>query len=94
MMETTSIIANSRSKIENALNERKAFDEQSAIYIEDEKVNFVAVLDVMERSGLIGKTPEGKIFMKPKRQEQPTRGFSVSNNVPSDRKFVRFSRNK
>ena len=70
MMETTSIIANSRSKIESALNERKAFDEQSAIYIEDEKVNFVAVLDVMERSGLIGKTPEGKIFMTQKGQQK------------------------
>jgi len=94
MMETTSIITNSRFKIETALKERKAFDEQSAANLEDAKVNFVSILDVMEKSGLIGKTPEGKIFMTPKGQEQQIRGFSVSNNFPSDRKFVRFSRNK
>ena len=93
-METTSIITNSRFKIETALTKTKAFDEQSAVNLEQAKVNFVAILDVMEKSGLIGKTPQGKIFMTPKGQEQQVRGFSVSNNFPSDRKFVRFSRNK
>jgi hypothetical protein len=55
MMETTSIITNSRFKIETALKERKAFDEQSAANLEDAKVNFVSILDVMEKSGLLGK---------------------------------------
>jgi len=94
MMETLGIITNSRFKIETALNERKAFDEQSAANLENAKVNFASILDVMEKIGLIGKTPEGKIFITPKGQEQQIRGFSVSNNFPSDRKFVRFSRNK
>jgi len=93
-METLGIITNSRFKIETALNERKAFDEQSAANLENAKVNFASILDAVEKIGLIGKTPEGKIFMTPKGQEQQIRGFSVSNNFPSDRKFVRFSRNK
>jgi hypothetical protein len=94
MMETEGIIVNSRFKIETALKERKAFNEQSAVNLEEAKLNFVAVLDVMEKGGLIGKTPEGKIFMTPKGQAQQVRGFYVSNNFPADRKFVRFSRNK
>ena len=94
MTETTSIITNSQFKIETALKERKAFDDQSAVNLEEAKVNFVAILDVMEKNGLIGKTPEGKIFMTTKGQAQHIKGFFVSNNLSPDRKFVRFSRNK
>jgi hypothetical protein len=94
MMETTSTITNSQFKIETALKEKKAFDELSAVNLEAAKVNFVAILDVMEKSGLIGKTPEGKIYMTTKGQAQHIKGFFTSNNCPSDGKFVRFSRNK
>jgi hypothetical protein len=94
MIETTSKIKNSRLKIETALKETKAFNEQSAFNLEEAKVNFVNNLDVTEKTGLIGKTPQGKIFMTQKIQEQRMRDFSFSNNFPSERKFVRFSRNK
>ncbi len=93
-METISTMTNSRFKIETALKERKAFDEQSAVNLEDANINFVAILDVMEKSGLIGKTTEGKIFMTTKGQAQHIKGFFVSDSFPSDGKFVRFSRNK
>ena len=93
-METQETLQNSRFKIETALKERKAFDEKSAANLEETKINFVAIIDVMEKSGLIGKTPEGKIYMTLKGQEQQIRDFSVSNNFSSVRKFVRFSRNK
>ena len=39
MMETTSIITHSQFKIETALKERKAFDDQSAVNLEEAKVN-------------------------------------------------------
>ncbi|MGZ4850802.1 MAG: hypothetical protein ACXV2C_05420 [Candidatus Bathyarchaeia archaeon] len=94
MMETPETITNSQIKIETALKERKAFDEQSATKLEELEANFASVLDVMEKSGLIGKTPEGKIYMTLKGQEQKIKDFSVSNNLPPVRKFVRFSRNK
>ncbi len=94
MFEAAGIITSTRFKIETALKERKAFDITTAANLEEAQVNFVAILDVMEKSGLIGKTPEGKVFMTQKGQEQQIRGFAISNNFPSSRKFVRFSRNK
>ncbi|MCW3982509.1 MAG: hypothetical protein NWE96_00770 [Candidatus Bathyarchaeota archaeon] len=93
MLESRGIIASSRFKIETALKQRNAFDEKTAISIEDAKIGYRAVLDVMERSGLISMTPEGKVFMTKKGQEQQIRGFTISNDFPN-KKFVRFSRNK
>ncbi len=94
MLEESGIITSTRFKIETALKERKAFDKKSAADLEEAKINFQAVLDVMEKSGLIGRTSEGKIFMTQKGQEEQRRGFSISNNLPAERKFIRFSRNK
>jgi hypothetical protein len=94
MLESSGIITSTRFKIESALKEKQAFDEKSAADPEAAKVNFQPVLDIMEKSGLISRTPDGRIFMTQKGQEEHIRGFAISNNFPSDRKFVRFSRNK
>ena len=48
----------------------KAFDENSAADEEEEKINFEATLDLMEKNGLIEKTFNGKIFMTKKGQEK------------------------
>jgi hypothetical protein len=93
MMEAAGIIANNRFQIENALKERKAFDEKNAADLAAVNLDMTAILDVMEKGGLIAKTVEGKIFMTPKGQDEQIRGFKISNNFP-DKKFIRFSRNK
>ncbi|MGD6806278.1 MAG: hypothetical protein ACQCN4_04900 [Candidatus Bathyarchaeia archaeon] len=93
-LEATGIIASTRFKIESALKEKKAFDENSATDLKNTYVNFLPVLDIMEQSGLIGKTLDGRVFMTKKGQEESRRGFTVINYMPSGRKFIRFSRNK
>ena len=93
-LEASGIITTTRFKIESVLKERKAFDQNSAADLEQAKVNFQAMVDIMEQSGLIGKTPEGRIFMTQKGQQEQIRGFTISNNLPSGRKIIRFSRNK
>jgi hypothetical protein len=93
MMEATGIITNTRFQIESALKERKAFDEKNAADLAVVNLNMTAILDVMEKGGLIGKTIEGKVFMTQKGQENQIRGFKISNNFP-EKKFIRFSRNK
>ncbi|MGD6851773.1 MAG: hypothetical protein ACQCN6_06930 [Candidatus Bathyarchaeia archaeon] len=86
-VEASGIIITTRIKIESELKKNKAFDEKSASTFED----FGAVLDIMERSGLIAKTADGKYFMTKKGQEQQIRGFSIK--APPYR-IKRFSRNK
>ncbi len=93
MLEQEGIIANTRFKIEYALKREGAFDEKSALDAEEAHIDFHAMLDVMEKSGLISRTQEGKVFMTQKGQEENLRGFTISNQFPN-RKFVRFSRNK
>jgi len=93
-LESLGIIASTRFKIEITLKERKAFDEKSAADLMETHVNFKPILDVMEQSGLISKTLDGKVFMTQKGREEHLRGFAVSNYMPSGKKFIRFSRNK
>jgi len=93
-LESSGIISTTRFRIESVLKERKAFDPHSAADLQQSAVNFQSMLDVMEQSGLIGKTTDGKIFMTQKGRDEQIRGFTISNNIPSGRKFVRFSRNK
>ena len=93
-LETSGIISTTRFRIESVLKERKAFDPNSAADLNQTTVNFQAMIDVMEQSGLIGKTTDGKIFMTEKGQEQQIRGFSINCINTANRKFVRFSRNK
>jgi len=71
-------IVNARFKIEKALNQRKAFDENTATDAEEAKVNFKGVLDLMEKNGLIGRTHEGKIFMTKQGQEKQIRELFAS----------------
>ena len=73
VVEIQGIIVNARFKIEKALKQRKAFDENNAADAEEAKVNFRGVLDLMEKNGLIGRTPEGKIFMTKQGREKQIR---------------------
>ena len=93
-LESFGIIANTRFKIEKTLKEKKAFDEKSAADLIGSYVNFQPILEVMEQSGLISKTADGKVFITQKGREEHLRGFAVSNYTPSEKKFIRFSRNK
>ncbi len=85
--EASGIIITTRIKIESELKKNKAFDANSASTFED----FSAVLDIMQKSGLIDKTADGKYFMTKKGQEQQVRGFSIKT---PRYKVKRFSRNK
>ena len=67
------IIICAQAKIEKELKDREAFDESSAADAEEAKINFKAILDMMERSGLICRTCEGKIFMAKRGQEKQIR---------------------
>lgn len=69
-VEIQGIIINARFKIEKALEDRKAFDANTAVDAEEAGVNSREVLDLMARDGLIGRTSEGKIFMTKKGQER------------------------
>jgi hypothetical protein len=40
-------------------------------------LDFEAVLEAMEPSGLIARTSEGKVYMTKKGQSQQIRGFSI-----------------
>lgn len=92
-MEAAGIIPDTRVKIEIVLKEKRAFDVKSATDLQMANLNFLPALDIMEKSGLIVRTSEGKVYMTQKGHDQSTRGFKVSTNS-SDKKFVRFSRNK
>ncbi len=94
MVEAVCITTSTRFKIETVLKDKKAFNEKNAAAFEETKLDFKESLEIMEKSGLIGKTSEGRIFMTQKGQEQQLRGFLITNSFPADRKFVRFSRNK
>ncbi len=94
MVEKLDISRNTRLKIEAALKNKEAFNEKSAAFFEETQLDFKEALEIMEESGLIGRTKEGKIFLTQKGQGQQSRGFLVSNTFPASRKFVRFSRNK
>jgi hypothetical protein len=94
MVEAVCIVTSTRFKIEAVLKDKKAFNEKSAATFEETELNFKEALYIMEKSGLIGKTSEGRIFMTQKGQDQQLRGFLISNSFPADRQFVRFSRNK
>jgi hypothetical protein len=75
LAEVSGIIISTRFRIEKALNERQAFDEHTATDAGEANVNFMPVLDLMERGGLIGRTSEGKIFMTKKGQQKQIRVF-------------------
>jgi len=64
------IIICAQAKIEKELQEMKAFDEKSAAAAEEAKINFKAILDLMEKNGLIEKTLNDKIYMTKKGQEK------------------------
>jgi hypothetical protein len=57
------IIVCAQAKIQKELKERAAFDERSAADAEEANINFKSILDLMERSGLICRTCDGKIYM-------------------------------
>jgi hypothetical protein len=90
MLEEQGIIVNAQFKVEKALRERNAFDENSAADAKKAEVDFEGVLDMMQKNGLIAKTAEGKIFLTEKGQtHQP---YPARKSLGG--KFVRFSRNK
>ena len=78
IVEIQGIIVNARFKIEKALKKRKAFDENTATDAEEAKVNFKGVIDLMEKNGLIARTPDGKIFMTKQGQEKQIRDYLAS----------------
>jgi hypothetical protein len=55
MLESEGILANTKSKIEFELKNRGAFDPKTALDAENAQINFLPVLDVMEKSGLSKK---------------------------------------
>lgn len=67
------IIICAQAKVERELSNRAAFDEGSAADAEEAQINFSVVLDLMEKSGLIGRNCEGKIFMTKKGQQEHIR---------------------
>lgn len=87
-VEAEGIIINARVKIESTLKKDKAFDKESATDI----LEFGAVLDIMQKGGLIEKTADGKYYMTKKGQNKQVRGFSLTG--PGKHRIVRFSRNK
>jgi hypothetical protein len=64
------IISYAQSKVQKELKDREAFDESSAADAEEAKINFKAILDMMERNGLIVRTREGKIFITKRGREK------------------------
>jgi hypothetical protein len=88
LVEAEGIIINARVKIESTLKKDKAFDKESATDI----LEYNAVLDIMQKGGLVEKTADGRYYMTKKGQDKQIRGFSLTG--VKKRKFVRFSRNK
>jgi hypothetical protein len=72
-VESEGIIISSCSKIESTLKEKKAYDKKSATDI----IEFGAVLDVMERGGLIAKTQDGKYYITKKGKQKQLKGFKI-----------------
>ncbi len=97
MIYDEGIIISTRFRIETALKERNAFNVSSAADVKEARINFVEVLNIMEKGGLIDRTFDGKVFMTQKGLEQQVKGFSLTQtiNPPSgSRRLIRFSRNK
>jgi hypothetical protein len=72
-VESEGIIISSCCKIETTLKEKKDYDKKSATDI----LEFGAVLDVMERGGLIGKTQDGKYYITKKGKQKQLKGFKI-----------------
>ncbi len=75
MEDNAGIISRTRFKIETTLKERKAFNEKSAACLDEVKIDFRGVLDLMEKKGLIVRTFEGKIFITQKGQQDHLKAF-------------------
>jgi hypothetical protein len=73
-VESEGIIIGSCCKIENTLKEKKAYDKKSATDI----LEFGAVLDIMEKGGLIAKTQDGKYYITKKGKQKQLKGFKIA----------------
>lgn len=60
MIYDEGIIISTRFRIETALKERNAFNVSSAADVKEARINFVEVLNIMEKGGLIDRTFDGK----------------------------------
>ena len=72
-VESEGIIISSCCKIETTLKEKIAYDKKSATDI----LEFEAVLEVMEKGGLIGKTQDGKYYITKKGKQKQLKGFKI-----------------
>jgi len=93
LVEAAGIIITTRHRIEVALTEKRAFDEKSAADVNDSKLNFQAMLDIMEKAGLVAKTSDGRFYMTKKGQEEQIRGFTIHKIAPTH-KIKKYSKNK
>lgn len=66
MAEAGDPIAALRKRIERILEKRRAFNENTAVNPEEAGINYKRVLELMNRGGIIAKTPEGKIYLTEK----------------------------
>jgi len=66
LVEAGIAIAALRKRVETVLEKRRAFNENTAVNPEEAGINYKRILELMNRGGIIAKTPEGKIYLTEK----------------------------
>jgi hypothetical protein len=63
MAEIAGILMGMRMKVLKVLKNKGAIDEKTAVNPEEAEINFKRVLEFLEKSGRIGRTSDGKIYL-------------------------------
>jgi hypothetical protein len=72
-IEAQGLLVNSEFKVVTNLDKKKAYNEKSAT----EMLELDALLDILLRSGLIGKTQDSKYFITKKGRQKQLKGFKI-----------------
>lgn len=73
-IEPQGILVNSEFKVITTLEKKKAYNEKSAA----ELMDVATLLDILEKSGIIGKTAGGKYFITKKGRQKQFKGFKIA----------------
>lgn len=73
-VEAQGILVNSEFKVVTSLDQKKAYNDKSAT----EVMELDALLDILQKSGVIGKTQDGKYYITKKGRQKQYKGFKIA----------------
>jgi hypothetical protein len=73
-VEAQGILVNSEFKVVTTLDEKKAYSQKSATQV----LELEALLDILQKSGVIKKTQDGKYYITKKGRQKQYKGFKIA----------------